>query len=165
MAVATPTPLTPGASVDITYTHAGVDLVPFSVVKYAGTRLLAAKGGGSKSTASIVLFQGGVPTWKFAAGRGLLGRSPLDRLQAELARHERRGVVVDRLVDGGEDPVAERALQLAADAPLGPLVGVGEQDGVPKGRGLARQDRAPLEESVRAGDAVQVPVVDVFQRR
>jgi len=79
VAEATPTPTTPGASVDITYTHAGDYLVSFSVVKYSGTRLLSTPGIGSKRNASIVLFQGGVPTWKFAANSGLLGHLGFDK--------------------------------------------------------------------------------------
>ena len=40
-------------------------------------------------------------------GGGALRDAPLGRLEAELARHERGGVEVDRLVDGGEDAVAD----------------------------------------------------------
>src|SRR5206468_12135861 len=39
-----------------------------------------------------------------------LGDAALHRLEAELAGHQRGGVEVDRLVDGGEDPVADQLL-------------------------------------------------------
>lgn len=74
---ATATP--PGASVDITYTHNGDYLVSFSVVKYTGTRLLETHDSDSKHKTSIVLFEGGVPTWEFAADRGLLGHLGFDQ--------------------------------------------------------------------------------------
>ena len=41
-------------------------------------------------------------------GRGTLGDASLGRLEAELARDERGGVEVDRLVDGREDPVLDQ---------------------------------------------------------
>ncbi len=69
---ATPTP-TPGASVDISYTHGGDYLVSFAVVKYSGARLLETHDADSKHNTSIVIFDGGVPIWEFAADRGLLG--------------------------------------------------------------------------------------------
>ncbi len=75
---ATPTP-PPGASVDITYTHKDDYLVSFSVVKYSGTRLLEAHDSDSKRNTSIVLFEGGVPTWEFGADRGLLGHLGFDQ--------------------------------------------------------------------------------------
>jgi hypothetical protein len=68
----TPSP-TPGASVDISYTHGGDYLVSFSVLKYSGTRLLETHDADSKRNTSIVIFEGGVPIWQFAADRGLLG--------------------------------------------------------------------------------------------
>lgn len=73
---ATATP--PGASVDITYTHPGDYLVSFSVVKYSGTRLLETHDTDTHRNSSIVLFEGGVPTWEFAADRGLLGHLGFD---------------------------------------------------------------------------------------
>ncbi len=75
---ATPTP-PPGASVDITYTRNGDYLASFSVVKYTGTRLLETHDTASRRNSSIVLFEGGVPTWEFAADRGLLGHLGLDK--------------------------------------------------------------------------------------
>ncbi len=75
----TPTATPPGASVDITYTHSGDYLLSFSVVKYTGTRMLETHDSDSRRNASIVLFEGGVPTWEFAAGRGLLGRLGFDQ--------------------------------------------------------------------------------------
>jgi hypothetical protein len=69
----TPTPPPPGASVDISYTHKGDYLASFSVVKYTGTRLVETHDSDTHRNTSIVLFDGGVPTWEFSADRGLLG--------------------------------------------------------------------------------------------
>jgi hypothetical protein len=75
----TPTATPPGASVDITYTRNSDYLVSFAVVKYTGTRLLETHDSDTRHNSSIVLFEGGVPTWEFAAGRGLLGHLGFDQ--------------------------------------------------------------------------------------
>jgi hypothetical protein len=80
---ATATP--PGASVAITYTRPGDYLASFSVVKYSGTRLLETHDSASRRNSSIVLFEGGLPTWEFAADRGLLGHLGLHK---NLAPHK-----------------------------------------------------------------------------
>ncbi|MBF6567848.1 MAG: hypothetical protein IVW54_03105 [Candidatus Binataceae bacterium] len=75
-AQAEPTPSaapSPSASIAISYSKPGDYLVSFSVVKYAGTRLLNTHEAKPGQTSSIVIFEGGVPIWEFAADRGLLG--------------------------------------------------------------------------------------------
>ena len=76
---------------------------------------------------------------------GALGDAPLDRLDPQLAGHERGGVEVDRLVDGGEDPVAD---QLLDDVGVADAERVGQ---VRDGDGRRQLDRVAATRDDRLG--------------
>ncbi|MGH7906666.1 MAG: hypothetical protein ACREP6_08560 [Candidatus Binataceae bacterium] len=72
-------PSGPGASIAISYSHRGDYLLSFSVVKFAGARLLMTHKLGPDRLASIVILNGGVPVWQFSPDRGLLAHIGFDK--------------------------------------------------------------------------------------